>query len=168
MKEAAIGIFFSESQQEVLLIKRRDTPVWVLPGGGIEPGESPEAAAIREFFEETGALVLIKRCVGIWLPINRLAAKTYVFECLLLENEKASFHPQDESLEVRLWPVDALPPLLFFLHKSWIEEALKNLSSTGTYTMDELTYGRCLKLIVQHPILCLRYFLSRFGFPINT
>lgn len=28
---------------------------WVLPGGGIDPGESPEQAAVREVFEETGA-----------------------------------------------------------------------------------------------------------------
>ena len=29
-------------------------PRWVTPGGGIDPGESPAAAAVRELFEETG------------------------------------------------------------------------------------------------------------------
>ena len=29
-------------------------PAWVFPGGGIEPGETDQAAAVREIFEETG------------------------------------------------------------------------------------------------------------------
>ncbi len=30
---------------------------WLTPGGGIEGGESPEAAVVREVFEETGLVV---------------------------------------------------------------------------------------------------------------
>lgn len=29
-------------------------PYWITPGGGLEIGESPEQAAKRELFEETG------------------------------------------------------------------------------------------------------------------
>lgn len=54
----AAGIFFTHAGH-VLLLKRSphadDAPnVWGLPGGHIEDNESPEQAARRETFEETG------------------------------------------------------------------------------------------------------------------
>jgi 8-oxo-dGTP diphosphatase len=39
---------------------RSDCPgVWSLPGGGVEQGEHPDAAAVREFAEETGLAVAV-------------------------------------------------------------------------------------------------------------
>lgn len=38
----------------VLLVWHRATALWMLPGGHIEPGESPAEAALREVLEETG------------------------------------------------------------------------------------------------------------------
>lgn len=35
----------------------RDAGAWAIPKGGIEPGESPEAAARREFAEEMGVVL---------------------------------------------------------------------------------------------------------------
>lgn len=43
-----------DNHQKLLLVKRRDVPVWVFPGGGIEKGETPERAVVREVFEESG------------------------------------------------------------------------------------------------------------------
>lgn len=38
---------------------------WVLPGGAIERGESPEEAAVREVLEETGLQVRIERLLFV-------------------------------------------------------------------------------------------------------
>lgn len=59
---AGILLFRQQSGQiQVLLIKpggpfwrNKDTGAWMIPKGAIEPGEAPEAAALREFEEETG------------------------------------------------------------------------------------------------------------------
>ncbi|WP_070018114.1 NUDIX hydrolase [Streptomyces nanshensis] len=38
----------------VLMVYERERECWELPGGGIEPGETPRQAAVRELWEETG------------------------------------------------------------------------------------------------------------------
>lgn len=54
------GVFalIENQQQEILLIQQFRYAIkansWEIPGGGIEPGESHEAAAVREIYEETG------------------------------------------------------------------------------------------------------------------
>ena len=52
--------------QRVLLTLRQDFPVWCLPGGGIEPGETAAEAAVREVREETGLEVRLTRMIGVW------------------------------------------------------------------------------------------------------
>jgi 8-oxo-dGTP pyrophosphatase MutT (NUDIX family) len=51
----------------VLLLRRAIPFLWDLPGGGIEPGESPEQAAVRECREETGYEIEVERVVGRYL-----------------------------------------------------------------------------------------------------
>ena len=80
-KNAAIGLIFNEDKSQVLLVKRQDVPVWVLPGGGVDDGETSEAAVIREVFEETGLNVKIMRKVAVYTPINNLARLTETYEC---------------------------------------------------------------------------------------
>lgn len=49
---------------KVLIAKRLKPSLWSLPGGRIEPGETPEAAAMRELLEETGVEAEIVALAG--------------------------------------------------------------------------------------------------------
>jgi putative (di)nucleoside polyphosphate hydrolase len=53
----AVGIMLLNRDREVFVGRRIDMPVmpaWQMPQGGIDPGETPRQAAMRELEEETG------------------------------------------------------------------------------------------------------------------
>lgn len=57
-------------------VKRGDV-VWNFPGGGIEPGETPEEACIRELKEETGYTIRVLRLLQ-----ERAGKYTYMAEII--------------------------------------------------------------------------------------
>lgn len=54
---AGAAIVFSTDLLTVLLIYNTKREQWEIPGGHIEPGESPEEGCIREVFEEGGVVL---------------------------------------------------------------------------------------------------------------
>ena len=61
-RDSAFAIILNS--RYVLLVKARDKNNWQLPGGRIEPGESPVDAVVREVKEETGLRALVGRLTG--------------------------------------------------------------------------------------------------------
>jgi len=65
------GAVVRDAEGRLLLVQRGHAPSmgrWSVPGGRVEPGETPEQAAAREVLEETGLRVDIGRllaCVRI-------------------------------------------------------------------------------------------------------
>ncbi|MFN9173479.1 MAG: NUDIX domain-containing protein [Synechocystis sp.] len=56
----------------IVLVKRRDTGEWGLPGGLIDWGETVESSAERELKEETGLkLLTIERLIGVYSSPRR-------------------------------------------------------------------------------------------------
>ena len=62
----SVAIALRDGDGRVLLARHIETGIWGLPGGGVEPGETPADAAVREFWEETGLLVRLTRLVGVF------------------------------------------------------------------------------------------------------
>ncbi len=54
-------------EEQVILVQRRDTGQWALPGGLVDWGETIEIALRRELKEETGLiLVRIEKLLGVY------------------------------------------------------------------------------------------------------
>ncbi|HEV8051324.1 MAG TPA: NUDIX domain-containing protein [Parachlamydiaceae bacterium] len=164
-KSSVAGVIFNADRSEVLLIKRRDVNIWVIPGGGVDPGEVPEAAMVREFAEETGLTVVIKRQVALFTPINRLTNYSYLFECSILKGELTL---GDETQGIGFFPLTNLPDPLFFLHKDWIYEAKNSMNGIIQKPLSQITYCNLFKYFLSHPLQVLRIVVSRCGIPINT
>jgi putative (di)nucleoside polyphosphate hydrolase len=67
-----VGIVLADSRGRVFAGQRRDSdvPAWQMPQGGIDTGETPEEAAYRELWEETGVsreLVTLEAETPGWL-----------------------------------------------------------------------------------------------------
>jgi putative (di)nucleoside polyphosphate hydrolase len=68
-----VGVMVLNAQGEVFVGQRldRNYDAWQMPQGGVDPGEDPAAAALRELEEETGItrdLVRVEAETAGWLP----------------------------------------------------------------------------------------------------
>ncbi len=61
----ACAIIVNE-EEKILLIKRNDSPLWSLPGGTMELGESIGQCCLREVKEEVGIKATVEKLVGIY------------------------------------------------------------------------------------------------------
>jgi len=66
-----VGVVLANAEGRVFTGERIDTPgAWQMPQGGIDDGETPEVAALRELEEETGvspALVTVEDQTSDWI-----------------------------------------------------------------------------------------------------
>jgi 8-oxo-dGTP pyrophosphatase MutT (NUDIX family) len=114
-----------------ILFQRRadfDAAWWGLPGGLLEPGETPEACLWREVKEETGLRLASARLTGVYSSPRH--ALTYpngdrvqqITQCYACEVGDGHLTPDgDEILGLRFFPADALPP-----RPPWYAEMLRH------------------------------------------
>ncbi len=105
-KVAACTIFMVEGG--IVLLRRSIEPSlgkWVFPGGYVDRGETVQAAALRETFEECGLRVSL---TGI-LDAYSLPGRDVVVIVYAAHPESGSLHAGDECSEARAFAPEELP-----------------------------------------------------------
>jgi len=118
-----IGAFaiILDEQSRVLLNHRRDRDLWNLPGGGVESGELPTEAVVREVREETGLDVTIERLVGVYgKPIKD--EMVFAFACRIVGGQLTV---TDEADAHMFFALDHIPRNTLPKHVERIEDALR-------------------------------------------
>jgi ADP-ribose pyrophosphatase YjhB (NUDIX family) len=115
----AAGVLFRDEAGRVLLVKPTYKAGWDIPGGYVEPGESPKQAAQREVREELGLDVRVGPLLVVdWAPHPDEGDKVlFIFSGGKLGTGiDISPAAPDEIAETRFWSLtdlaDALPPRL--------------------------------------------------------
>lgn len=62
----SVAVMVRDAGGRLLLVRNRDDGRWQTVGGGMDPGEQPADAAVREAYEETGLLVEPTRVIGVY------------------------------------------------------------------------------------------------------
>lgn len=111
------GILLND-RREVLLNLRADTHNWSLPGGYLEYGETYAAALVREYQEDSGLLVRIKSPLHLFdtgetrYPNGDVAQTIAMLYHVEAIGGALLTAATDETLGLKYWPFNALPPLL--------------------------------------------------------
>jgi len=138
----AAGVLFRDDTGRVLLVKPTYKGGWEIPGGYVERGESPRAAAVREVAEELGAdLGVAELLVLDWAPHPAEGDKLLViFRGRTLDQTDVDRLRLDttEISEARFFPVERLADLMPERLARRVAEAARQ--DSGTY----LEHGRSL------------------------
>jgi len=117
----AFGIIFDESGR-VLLCHRTDSDIWNLPGGGVELGETPVEAVIREINEETGLTAVPIHLNAIY---SKLQTKGMVF-CFKCKVTGGIMKLSNESDQIEYFDINRLPGNIKFGHSQRIYDAIED------------------------------------------
>ena len=109
----AVGAVIFDPRGRVLVVRRGREPskgAWTLPGGKVEPGETPERAIVREVREETGLEVRVVAPLEVY-ALRRDGWSFDIHEHLCAPTDDRAPAAGDDADEVRWVDVDELDAL---------------------------------------------------------
>lgn len=120
-RTACRGIVIENSK--ILLSYETVTGQWMIPGGGLEEGESEAECCIREVSEETGILVNASEClleIDEYYENWKLINKYFICKVKGTTNTKLTEREQKVGMEARWLSVDNAKNI-FSKHTSYTE-----------------------------------------------
>jgi 8-oxo-dGTP diphosphatase len=123
---AAVAALIFDEQGRILLFRHTYRKFeWGIPAGGLEYGEQPEKAIVREFLEETKIQIKVEK---LFLAESSKEDHniSLIYLCKIVSG---TFKESFEISEMKYFDVDDLPQMLF-AEKNLIRMAYKNLKET--------------------------------------
>jgi ADP-ribose pyrophosphatase YjhB (NUDIX family) len=118
-----VGVFAAmfDDEHRILCVRRNYPPHnWTLPGGRLEPGESPLLGLQREVREETGLVVEPGRFVGVYAAPFKDDIVLF-FEATVLE--RGTWRPDGEIAERRFFSRADIPGDVTIRTRARIDDA---------------------------------------------
>ena len=120
--------------EQFLLARHAHSGLWSLIGGGVEPGEEPGDAVVREVLEETGGHIRLTGIIGAYggEPMmvqypngDRVGYVTTAYQCELLSEAAPD---REEILELGWFPRDQIKSLP---RRAWIDRVIDDAPVTA-------------------------------------
>lgn len=97
---------------KLLMVRAKGSSAWSIPSGGIEENETPDAACIREVWEETGYHVKVENVIFIKKAvIGNYDVTTYYFMCTYIGGTMQVQDPDETIEEINWKTIEHLPTI---------------------------------------------------------
>lgn len=107
---AGVSALIFDERGRILLFKHTYRKLaWGLPGGGLEYGEQPDEAIVREFHEEADMQIEILRLLKV-SSAEEFPHLGIAYLCRIIGGE---FKPSHEISEIGYFDADDLPKMLY-------------------------------------------------------
>ncbi|MDY6777048.1 MAG: NUDIX hydrolase [Candidatus Nanohaloarchaea archaeon] len=116
-----------EYDGQIALVKRKYDPYqgdWALPGGHVDPGETPREAVVREAYEETGLDVELEDEIGEFSDEIQDPRGPVIQIAYACSTDDPALDPATDADDAAWFELDELPDDLAFGHEAVLEEYL--------------------------------------------